>query len=227
MKLFLVLFGVSAAVDWFAVQSQRKRLEYVCKPAALLFLILWFATSLPLRAPAIGQWFTLGLALSLAGDVFLMLPDDHFLKGLVAFLLAHIAYIAAFNSGGWILSTASILMLVVILAVAAALLSRILSGLRRRGQGAMAAPVVIYAVVLAATFWSASTTLLRPSWPTTAGALAAVGGGLFFISDAAIAWNRFVGPHPGGRISEMITYHLAQLCLSAGILTAVSGPISA
>jgi uncharacterized membrane protein YhhN len=225
MDLFLVLFGISAAADWFAVQNHRIRLEYVFKPAALLFLILWFATNLPLQAPSIGRWFTLGLALSLTGDVFLMLPDDHFLKGLVAFLLAHAAYIAAFNSGGWILSATSILMLLVILAIAAALLFHILKGLRRRGQSSMTVPVVIYAGVLAATFWSASTTLLRPSWPPLAGVLAATGGGLFFISDAAIAWNRFIRPHPGGRIAEMITYHLAQFSLAAGTLLAVSGSI--
>jgi uncharacterized membrane protein YhhN len=225
MELFLILFVLSAAADWFAVQTQRARLEYICKPTALLFLILWFATSLPSRALPIGQWFTLGLALSLAGDVFLMLPDDHFLKGLVAFLLAHVAYITAFNSQGWVFSSLSILMLVVILALAGVLLSRILKGLRQRGRRSMAVPVVVYAIVLAATFWSASTTLLRPSWPVIAGGLSGVGGGLFFISDAAIAWNRFIGPHPGGRVFEMITYHLAQFGLSAGILTATTGSI--
>ena len=38
-------------------------------------------------------WFVAALALSLVGDVLLMLPRERFVGGLVAFLLAHLAYI--------------------------------------------------------------------------------------------------------------------------------------
>ena len=38
------------------------------------------------------------LALSLAGDVFLMLPSDQFVPGLASFLLGHIAYIVGLQS---------------------------------------------------------------------------------------------------------------------------------
>jgi uncharacterized membrane protein YhhN len=38
------------------------------------------------------------LVLSLAGDVFLMLPRNLFVAGLGSFLLVHVAYIVAFNS---------------------------------------------------------------------------------------------------------------------------------
>jgi uncharacterized membrane protein YhhN len=39
---------------------------------------------------------------SLTGDVLLMLPGDHFIAGLAAFLLAHGAYLALFRQGvGW------------------------------------------------------------------------------------------------------------------------------
>ena len=40
-----------------------------------------------------------GLVFSLAGDVFLMLPSDQFMAGLVSFLIAHLFYIAAFTAG--------------------------------------------------------------------------------------------------------------------------------
>jgi uncharacterized membrane protein YhhN len=40
-----------------------------------------------------------GLVCSLAGDVFLMLPSDRFVAGLVSFLIAHLFYITAFTSG--------------------------------------------------------------------------------------------------------------------------------
>ncbi|NIM96588.1 MAG: hypothetical protein GTO24_00470, partial [candidate division Zixibacteria bacterium] len=40
-----------------------------------------------------------GLICSLLGDVFLMLPVNRFLAGLVSFLIAHLFYISAFTSG--------------------------------------------------------------------------------------------------------------------------------
>ncbi len=47
----------------------------------------------------------LGLFFSLMGDILLMLPRDHFVQGLVSFLLAHVCYGLAFLSGasarGW------------------------------------------------------------------------------------------------------------------------------
>lgn len=225
MGIFLGLFAFAAVVDWYAVYRKRTKLEYFSKPSALIFLTLWFATRLPFNPPALGQWFTLGLALSLAGDVFLMLPGDHFLKGLLAFLLVHLAYIAAFNLEGVFLAPLSFVFLAAILVLAGFVLRRILEGLRSSGRTSMTLPVMLYATVLVLTFWSASVTLLRPTWPPLAAILAAAGGALFFLSDAAIAWNRFVGSHPGGRILEMITYHLAQLCLASGVLLTISGSL--
>jgi hypothetical protein len=43
--------------------------------------------------------------------------------------------------------------------------------------------------------------------------LAAVGGALFFASDALIAETRFVGPRPGAAVAIMVTYHLALAAL--------------
>jgi uncharacterized membrane protein YhhN len=225
MGFFLGLFALAALADWYAVYKKRTQLEYVSKPAALIFLILWFTTRLPFDPPPLGRWFTLGLALSLAGDVFLMLPSDQFLKGLAAFLLTHLVLIVAFNLDGVILTPLSLILLGAIGIPAGFLLVRILEGIRSSGRKSMSLPVVIYAVALVGTFWSTSTTILRPAWPPLAGFLSAAGGALFFISDAGIAWNRYVGPHPGGRILEMITYHLAQLGLASGVLLAISGTV--
>ena len=45
-------------------------------------------------------WFVAALVLSLAGDVFLMLPKDLFVFGLGSFLLGHIAYIVGMHVDG-------------------------------------------------------------------------------------------------------------------------------
>jgi uncharacterized membrane protein YhhN len=218
MTLALALAAIVALVDWTAVWRGWRTVEYVAKPATMVFLIVWLATSLPESIPRIGTLVLLGLGLSLAGDVFLMLPNDRFVSGLAAFLLAHLAYIAAFNPGGPSLSVRSIILAVVLAGCVIAILRPLLAGIRAKGKPELAIPVAVYAVVLAAMLWSAATSLLRPAWPRPSGAALAAGGVLFFISDLVLAWGRFVRPVPGGRLLNMVTYHLAQAALAAGVV---------
>jgi uncharacterized membrane protein YhhN len=220
MIVLLILSIVFAVIDWIAVIRENRRLEYVAKPATLLLLCIWFGaeamTTSPI--PKLALWFLIGLVFSLGGDVFLMLPGNHFIKGLLSFLVAHIAYVVAFNLGGFILNTTSLAIALLIVIVAALILRRLIASLREKGRGSLVGPIVVYAVVLCLTLWSTVTTTLRPEWLPYAGWIAMAGGVLFFTSDVANAWNRFVGPHFGGRIFEMVTYHLAQYALSIGVL---------
>ncbi|RMF46143.1 MAG: hypothetical protein D6755_07005, partial [Anaerolineae bacterium] len=70
--MMLILSLLSAPLDWLAVARRWKPLEYVAKPAVMVFLLgyLWQRTHF--HAPL--GWFALALVLSLAGDIFLMLP---------------------------------------------------------------------------------------------------------------------------------------------------------
>jgi uncharacterized membrane protein YhhN len=210
-----------AIVDWIAVARQNRTLEIVAKPATLLALCVWFGSYPAARSSTVGVLFLLGLVFSLLGDIFLLFPGVHFLRGLIAFLLAHLLYIAAFNSTGPILTLPAILLAVPIVIAALLILRRLIASLKEHGNEAMIVPVSVYALVLSLTLWSASTTLFRNDWSLLAGTLAAAGGVLFFVSDASIAWNRFVGPHWGGRLFEIVTYHLAQIGLAAGILISI------
>ena len=95
--VLLCAFTVAALADWAAVAQRRPDLESVAKPAVLVILILlaWL-----LRADSVdyGNQLLIGLVLCLIGDVLLLgRSDRHFLAGLIAFLLAHVAYIAAFR----------------------------------------------------------------------------------------------------------------------------------
>jgi len=221
MTLLLILSVCVAIVDWIAVAGQKRTLEIIAKPATLLALCIWFASYPTALDSTIGVLFFLGLVFSLLGDIFLLYADQHFLKGLIAFLLAHVLYVVAFNFSGLILTPPAFLIAVPIAIVALLILRRLIASLKEKSQEAMIVPVCIYALVLSLTLWSTSTTLLRDDWSLLAGLLAAVGGILFFASDAAIAWNRFIGPHWGGRLFEIVTYHLAQIGLSAGILISI------
>jgi uncharacterized membrane protein YhhN len=221
MTLLLILSVCIAIVDWIAVAGQKRTLEIIAKPATLLALCIWFASYPVALDSTIGVLFLIGLVFSLLGDIFLLFADQHFLKGLIAFLLAHLLYIAAFNFSGPILTLPAILIAVPIAIVALLILRRLIASLKATGHESMIAPVCVYALVLSLTLWSTSTTLLRDDWSLLAGVLAAAGGILFFASDATIAWNRFIGPHWGGRLFEIVTYHLAQIGLSMGILISI------
>jgi uncharacterized membrane protein YhhN len=222
MMIWILLLSIGfAIVDWIAVARENRTLELIAKPATLAALCVWFVSYSAARSSTVGLLFLFGLEFSLLGDIFLLYADKHFLKGLIAFLLAHLLYVMAFNANGWMLSLPAILIAVPVILVALQILIRLISSLKEKGQQAMIVPVCIYALVLSLTLWSTLTTLLRDDWSLQAGLLAAVGGVLFFVSDATIAWNRFIGPHWGGRLFEIITYHLAQIGLSLGILMSI------
>jgi uncharacterized membrane protein YhhN len=158
----------------------------------------------------------------MAGDVFLMIvdsknPNRWFLPGLVAFLLAHVAYIIALNSPLPDVSPFWSIALAIVLALTAArVLRRIIAGVRQQGQGKLAMPVAVYGTVITLMLLSALLTLYRADWDLSAAGLVGVGAVLFFLSDVLLAWNKFVAPIKNGRLANMITYHLGQLAIVVG-----------
>jgi uncharacterized membrane protein YhhN len=138
----LGLTVVVAAVDWWAVATDRRPVEYVAKPLTMVVLI---AAALALDPVDGAQrwWFVAALVLSLAGDVFLMLPQDLFVPGLASFLLGHVAYIV----GLWIGDTSTVGLVVglVLVAVALPVLGvRILGAVRSGDEPELLAPVAVY-----------------------------------------------------------------------------------
>jgi len=77
----------------------------------------------------------------------------------------------------------------------------IVRGVVARGHRELVGPVIAYMAVLSAMFVIALGTL-NP--------LAGLGAGLFFCSDAMLAWNRFVRPLAWGPPAVIVTYHLGQ-----------------
>jgi uncharacterized membrane protein YhhN len=152
------------------------------------------------------------------GDIFLMLPHNRFfLQGLVAFLLAHIAYIVGLNPT---LPPLSSLVLIPLIAIVAIPIARqLIMGLRRSGRASLVAPVALYVVVISVMLFSAVATWFRVEWTTLRAALVSVGATLFYISDAVLGWNQFVKPFAAARVIVMATYHLAQLALALTIAT--------
>lgn len=213
--LFLLPLSV-AAIDWFAVSRKNRSLEYFLKPGVMLALLL--CLGLLGSRNIFLVWFGLGLALSLVGDIFLMLPRERFTAGLVAFLLAHIAYVIGLNPTLPPLNIASLLVCALVVLVAAQFYRRISAGLSGRGLSRLKPPVVAYMIVISLMVISALLTLLRTGWSPLSAMLFSAGALLFLLSDILLAWDHFVGRLGFGRTPRMVAYHLGQILITLGAL---------
>jgi len=207
------------AVDWVAVAKSWKQLEYIAKPGAMVALLAWLWLNIvPTGALAL-SWFSIGLLCCLAGDVLLMLPEVLFTAGLIAFLLGHVVYIVGLNIGG--LLPIEAVLFVPVAAIGAWLARRVTSALKASGRGKLRAPVIVYTVVISLMVVSALAVPFRPGVPLGPALLVGLGAVLFFVSDAVLAWNRFVAPVRGGKLFVIFAYHLGQMALIAGVVALV------
>jgi uncharacterized membrane protein YhhN len=215
MALAFGLAAVLALVDWVGVVRGDRRLRWIGKPGVMLALIAaaLMADGAP---PAVRAWFVAALALSLIGDVALLLPDQWFVRGLGAFLLAHLAYI-----GGMVQLDLRWAWGALVVAISAALVGPAIVEAVKVHHPSLLGPVVGYLVVISAMAVTAWCT--HEAWLIVAAML-------FFASDAMLGWGRFVtparvaqpglaSPRPLGALAVMVTYHGAQACVVAWLAT--------
>lgn len=197
----------SAVLSIYGDKPQNRTLHYICKPLTMMILI---GSLLILGdfSSSFGYLMLTGLICSLVGDVFLMLPRDRFIAGLVSFLIAHLAYIAAFSlhydgqlTWWWLLS----------LVVFATLYFAVLVS----GLGKMKAPVFVYISVIMAMLWLAGEIYWAGRGEVAT--LLFAGAITFAVSDASLAWNKFKIKYNGAQAVILSTYFLAQwlLCQAA------------
>jgi uncharacterized membrane protein YhhN len=203
-----------AALDWFAVATRRKTLEYFAKPGVMIILLAWMWQTSAFQGALL--WFGLGLAFSLAGDVFLMLPRERFIPGLIAFLLAHVAYIIGFNQTVPTWNLPALIMTALVAFTIIRVYRRIAAGLVASGNSALRLPVLIYSLVISLMLVSALLTLTGISWQALPAILVSAGALLFFISDTLLAFNKFVQSLKYGPLAVIITYHIGQTLLAVG-----------
>lgn len=206
------LFILAALVNWWAVQAPHRRAIVVAKPLALAALIAVALTGDAAMHPA-GRWLLVGLVLSLAGDIFLLFDTDTaFLGGLGAFLLGHLAYGAAFITLG--LQEPAWGLIGVTAMIAAALAIRtVIPAAHREGGAGLTAAVIAYALVIGV--------MVVTAWMTGEW-LVGVGATTFMVSDSVLALNKFVRRRPYGDLAVMVTYHLGQVGIVLGVLSALA-----
>jgi uncharacterized membrane protein YhhN len=192
-------------------------LNVVFKPltTALIIVHAWPRGRLQ---PSVRRWILGGLVLSWIGDVALLWPQQGFLPGLVAFLLAHLAYIVAFTREHRFLAQPAALTVYALVAgaVLALLWPSIPAGLR--------IPVACY--VLALTAMSAQTAVVGLTAPTDSerrSRLLMLGGALFMASDALLATNKFALALPAANLWILTTYWAAQWCIASWLKPDATG----
>lgn len=180
----------------------RAPAAHVLKPLASLgFVALAFAREPPETSARV--LVVLGLGLSVFGDLFLLSrARAWFLAGIGAFLLAHLAYAAAFVEHGVVLR--SVGFGAAFLAVPAALMLRTLwprlSGFMR---GAVPAYVLVISGMLALGIATRMPWLSGPAI-------------LFYLSDLFVARERFLHSAFSNRLFGLPLYYAAQVLFAWG-----------
>lgn len=190
--LILAGMGVALALLLLGERADRRGLALPAKLAASAgFVALGVLHDAP--------WPMLAaLAVSLMGDAFLVSRDARFLRaGIGVFLLAHLAYMAAFVARGvsapWTLAGFALASAASFLA-ARSLLPLVARDMRRA--------VWAYVVVLAA--------MMALAWGTREPALI-LAASLFFASDVLVARDRFAGRAFWHRLVGLPMYYGAQI----------------
>ncbi|AQA24677.1 yhhN-like family protein [Rhodococcus sp. MTM3W5.2] len=210
-----------AALGGFAAVSAVHLIAQLAGADGIANVSQWFlmpllALVLLLAAPAPRQRSVtltlIALGFSWLGDTAPDLTggDAAFLVMIGFFLLAQLAYIAAFwPYRGAVRRSAVLGYAVAVAGLFAACAS---------GAGALLVPALIYGVCLGA----------MAALSTGVGAVAAVGGALFLVSDSMIALGAFADwfDPPASGLLIMSTYIAGQLLLTAGVLAAARATAS-
>lgn len=209
LRVALVALGAMAGkmLATADVHSGWMWLHWSCKPLAttLIFALAWQAQ--PAVSLRYRRWILAGIAGSLLGDIFLMLPQDLFVPGLLAFLLGHLCFLIAFLGDSRF--AARPFLMLASLGYGAINLQLLWPSIAMP----LRLPVVVYVTVLACMAGQAAVRArvfaMRRDALSVSATRAAIGAMVFMLSDSLLAWNRFHAPIPLADMWVLSTYYLA------------------
>jgi uncharacterized membrane protein YhhN len=205
--IWILLTVVATAGLVLADRSGNKPAIRICKPLASTGFVGLAASASALDNPY-GTAILVGLAFSFIGDCCLLSSRARpFLAGLVAFALAHVAYVVAFTRFGP--APLRVVVYAAVLVIPALVIHR---WLHPHVERAMRGPVKAYMIVITLMLATAAAAVM-----TGAPTRVLVGAILFYISDLAVARDRFVAPGFGNRVWGLPTYYAAQLILASTV----------
>ena len=196
--------GLAAiASDW---RGKRLPLFYLAKPltTALILLLAWVSLA---ALPSYRAWIVAALLCCLIGDIALMFKGTRpFVLGLSAFLVGHLLLMAAFIGG---LPLSPLFLPLPMLSGAAVFLLLVITYARwlLPRTGRLQPAVLLYLAVLSAMVLAA---LLRAALgERAADDWVLLGALLFALSDAVLAYRKFVAAPWWGQPATLLSYYLA------------------
>lgn len=162
-------------------------------------------------------WILVGLVLGAVGDIVMLgRSTAAFLGGLVAFLFGHIAYIVAASRAlaidAWFAS-AGIYAAIPIIAGGVALFAWLWPRLSTEHRP-MRGPVIVYVVAIVMMVVAAIAVVRAHALPEPQRCLFIIGAALFFVSDLAVARDKFVAKTVVNRMWGLPTYFAGQLLIA-------------
>lgn len=206
---WLVLYAAVLVLDIFFIHEDFGFYRWFSKPALMLILlvVLWRTADYEFKYAF--RLHFLAVFLSWIGDVFLL--TDLFLTGLVAFLWAHICYIALMVDLGVRLKGVRFWVRSILTIIIASMVGFYVGMHHPELQWA----ILAYTIIILIMFQFS--TLLKPYAP-----LIVAGAICFVISDFLLAYGRFIPAFNWHILAEwkseavMLTYGIAQLLLLLG-----------
>lgn len=202
----LLVAGVAALLYVIGLWAMPPGLLMLVKPVPVAILAWLVFTA---RPDVYGRRIGAGLALSAVGDL-LLAGDAHFVAGLLAFLVAHLAYTFAFLSDERRLRLERLVPFAVWIAAARAYLQPNLYS--------MAVPVTVYMLAIGIMMWRAAARVGRNAEAATPEQSALVGAVLFGLSDTFLAVNRFRAPLPFADVVVILLYWAGQFAIARSAL---------
>lgn len=203
MFVFTLVCMVACVVLVWAEYKKQGRARTISKTVASLAFIAIGLLAYKTTATSVAMWIVIGLVLGAIGDVALLGKGDRaFMTGLVAFLGGHIAYVVAIATAlpmsQWVDAAA-----LVPIVGGALVLASLWPNL-----GDMKIPVIVYVLTIV-TMVIGALALWHPALTT--------GAVLFFVSDIAVARDKFVASEFSNRAWGLPCYYAGQLFIAWSI----------
>jgi uncharacterized membrane protein YhhN len=208
MIYFIVILTFSALLYVLGDYLKNNFLRYTFKPLSTIIIIVFTVFQNPEISELYKYLIITGFIFSLAGDIFIMLPNDKFIQGIGSFFIAHIIFIIAFaNDVGLSFNW---LWLIPLLVYAGIFLKFIFPK-----TGELKIPVIVYTIVIIVFLWQAIGRCCITN--NNSGTYALIGAILFVVSDSILAYTRFLKEYKVSSLLIHSTYWGALFFLSLSV----------
>jgi uncharacterized membrane protein YhhN len=208
----ILIYFLVLTVHCVCIYSGMETLRIITKLLLVPVLAGWLSAQGGRRIPGVVY---AGLVFCFAGDVLLAGKGDlYFLSGMLCFIIAHICnsiYFVKLQDPRHSRLREAFAAAVVLILLSAVVLTVLNSTL-----GSFRIPVLVYMVIISIMAILAANTAASGAFRSIALRFFIPGAGLFVISDAILAINKFMAHQPMLDMVVMVTYAGALYCLARG-----------